>query len=86
MYISLGLTSHHECGIFSANLRKFYWVVYENKGMWLMIDRSLTALGGLPALAWGWDGCDSLHAFRTFLFCPSSFKKIKVKGTDQCKA
>lgn len=36
------------------------------------------------ALEWGWDGCDSLHAFKTFLFCPPSLKKIDVnlKGTD----
>lgn len=53
MYISPGLTSHHECGIFGANLRKFYWVVYENKVMCLMIDRSLAALGGLCAASMG---------------------------------
>ncbi len=50
VFISLGKPSHQklgEDGIFSANLRKHYCLVYKNECICLMIDRSLCGLGGL---------------------------------------
>lgn len=47
VFISLGIPSHQKYRIFSANLRKFYCLVYKNEGICLMIDRSLCGLGGL---------------------------------------
>lgn len=47
VFISLGIPSNQKYGIFSANLRKFYCLVYKNEGICLMIDRSLCGLGGL---------------------------------------
>lgn len=86
VFISLGKPSHQKCGIFSANLRKYHCLVYKNECICLMIDRSLCGLGGLcGASVGGRDGYDSLHAFKTFLFCPPPLKKVKevnLKGID----
>lgn len=78
VFISLGKPSHQKCGIFSANLRKYYCLVYKNECICLMIDRSICGLGGLcGASVGGRDGYDSLHACETFLFCPPLLKKEK---------
>lgn len=84
VFISLGITSHHKYGIFSANLRKFYCLLYKNEGICLMIDRSLCGLGGLHgASVGGGMVMTACMPSRHFYFVLLLFlKKVNLKGID----
>lgn len=78
VFISLVIPSHQKCGIFSANLRKFYCLVYKMKAyVWWLTGHSAVWVV-FAELAWGEGWLWQLACLQD-IFILSSFKIEKLK-------